>query len=207
MEAGSILILLLAILSFDFIYSKILEYLNIRSMKEDLPEEVKDIYDEKKYKKSIAYSKANNKFGLLTSSFSFVLSFVLLASGFFGWFDLKIHASIANEELVSLAFFGILFLASDILNIPFQLYDTFVIEQKFGFNKTTPKIFILDKLKGYLLAGIIGGLILYVLLKLINLFGPDFWIYFWIVISVVYSIHEYVLYIFDIAPVQQTYSS
>lgn len=183
MEANTILILLLAILSFDFIFNKVLEFLNIKSMKEELPDEVKDIYDEEKYKKSIAYAKANNKFGLLTSSFSFVLSFVLLATGFFGWFDQKIHEFIATEELVSLAFFGLLFLASDILNIPFQIYDTFVIEEKFGFNKTTPKTFILDKLKGYLLAGIIGGLILYVLLKLINAFGTDFWIYFWIVIS------------------------
>ncbi len=184
MEAKGILILLLAILSFDFIFNKILEYLNIKSMKEELPDEVKGIYDEEKYKKSISYARANNKFGLLTSSFSFILSFVLLATGFFGWFDQQVHGFIVTEELVSLAFFGLLFLASDILNIPFQLYDTFVIEEKFGFNKTTSKTFILDKLKGYVLAGVIGGLILFVLLKLINLFGPDFWIYFWIVISV-----------------------
>ncbi|MCG8308035.1 MAG: M48 family metallopeptidase [Cytophagales bacterium] len=184
MEAGNVLILLLAILSFDFIYSKILEYLNIRSMKAELPEEVKDIYDEEKYKKSIAYARTNNKFGLLTSTFGFILSFILIASGFFGWFDLKVHSFIENDELVSLAFFGILFLASDIVNIPFQLYDTFVIEEQFGFNKTTPKTFILDKVKGYFLTGIIGGVILYILLKLIHLFGPDFWIYFWIVVSV-----------------------
>lgn len=183
MEAQSILILLLAILSFDFIYSKILEYLNIRSMKEELPEEVIDIYDDEKYKKSIAYAKANNKFGLLTSTFSFLLSFVLIAIGFFGWFDGQVQMFVNSPELTSLIFFAILFLASDMLNIPFQLYDTFVIEEKFGFNKTTPKIFVVDKLKGYLLTGIIGGLILYILLRLINLFGPDFWIYFWIVIS------------------------
>jgi len=183
MKAESILIILLAILSFDFIYSKILEYLNIKSMKEELPAEVKDIYDEEKYKKSIAYAKTNNKFDLLTSTFSFVLSFALLTTGFFGWLDLHVHGLIANEELVSLAFFGLLFIASDLLNIPFQVYGTFVIEEKFGFNKTSPKTFILDKLKGYLLTGIIGGVILYVLLKLINVFGPDFWIYFWVVIS------------------------
>ena len=183
MESKSILILLLAILSFDFIYSKILEFLNIKSMKEELSDEVKDIYDEEKYKKSIAYAKTNNKFDLLSSSFGFLLSFALLATGFFGWFDLKVHELIATEELVSLAFFGLLFLASDVLNIPFQLYGTFVIEEKFGFNKTNYKTFILDKLKGYLLTGIIGGLILYILLKLIHIFGPDFWIYFWVVIS------------------------
>jgi STE24 endopeptidase len=183
MESKSILILLLAILSFDFIYSKILEFLNIKSMKEVLPDEVKDIYDEEKYKKSIAYARANNKFSLLTSSFSFVLSFILLATGLFGWLDVVVRDMIANEELVSLAFFGLLFLVSDIVNIPFQLYGTFVIEQKFGFNKTTYKTFVLDKLKGYLLTAVIGGLILYILLKLMEAFGPDFWLYFWVVIS------------------------
>ncbi len=184
MDAKGILILLLAILSFDFIFNKILEYLNIKSMKEELPEEVKGIYDEEKYKKSIAYARVNNKFGLLTSTFSFILSFSLLASGFFGWFDEIVRNYISTEIFVSLTFFGVLFLASDIINIPFQIYDTFVNEEKFGFNKTTPKTFILDKLKGYLLAVILGGLILFVLLKLITLFGPGFWIYFWIVISI-----------------------
>jgi STE24 endopeptidase len=183
MESKSILILLLAILSFDFIYSKILEFLNIRSMKETLPDNVKDIYDEEKYKKSISYARTNNKFSLLTSSFSFLLSFALLSTGFFGWFDVVVRELIANEELVSLAFFGLLFLASDILNIPFQLYGTFVIEEKFGFNKTTYKTFVLDKLKGYVLTAIIGGLILFILLKLMNVFGQNFWIYFWVVIS------------------------
>jgi STE24 endopeptidase len=183
MDAKSILVLLLAILSFDFLFNKILEYLNIKNMKEELPDEVKGIYDEEKYKKSIAYSRANNKFGLLTSLFSFVLSFVLLATGFFGWADAWVSGYFESEIIISLAFFGVLFLASDIINIPFQLYDTFVIEEKFGFNKTTPKTFVLDKLKGYLLTAIIGGLVLFALLKLIEAFGPDFWIWFWIVIS------------------------
>ncbi len=183
MDAKSILIILLAILSFDFLYTKILEYLNIRSMKEELPEEVKGIYDEEKYKRSIAYSKTNNKFGLITSTFSFVLSFALLASGFFGWLDGYVAQYIDSEIMISLAFFGILFIASDIINLPFQLYDTFVIEEKFGFNKTTKKTFVLDKLKGYALTAVLGGIILFLMLQLINHFGPGFWIYFWIVIS------------------------
>ena len=183
MDAQSLLILLLAILTFDFTFNKVLEYLNIKSMKEELPEEVKGIYDEEKYKKSIAYSKANNKFGLITSTFSFILSFILLATGFFGWFDAWVSSFFNNEIIISLAFFGILFLASDILNIPFQIYDTFVIEEKFGFNKTTPKTFIFDKIKGYLLTALLGGIILFALLKLIDLFGPNFWIWFWVVIS------------------------
>lgn len=183
MEAKSILILLLAIVTIDFIYNKVLDYLNIRSMRPNLPDDVKDIYNEKKYEKSIDYARANNKFGMLTSSLSFIIFFILIASGFFGWFDSWLQVHVSAGMLGSIAFFAILFFASDIFNIPFQLYSTFGIEERFGFNKTTPKTFVLDKLKGYLLTAILGGLILYVLLLLINVFGESFWIYFWIVIS------------------------
>jgi STE24 endopeptidase len=100
MDAQSLLILLLAILTFDFTFNKVLEYLNIKSMKEVLPEEVKDIYDEEKYKKSIAYSKANNKFSLITSTFSFILSFVLLTTGFFGWLDAWISPYFNTEIII-----------------------------------------------------------------------------------------------------------
>jgi len=183
MTPSSLLIILLAIIAFDFVFNKVLEYLNIRNMREDLPAEVSDIYDEEKYKKSIAYARANNKFGLLTSTFSFVLSFILLLTGFFGWMDNWVSGFVSGEVLVPLVFFGILMLGSDVLQWPFQLYDTFVIEEKFGFNKTTVKTFVLDKLKGYLLAAIIGGVILAILIKLMGWVGPSFWIYFWIVIA------------------------
>ena len=184
MDAQAVLILLLVIISFDFLFNKVLEILNVKNMKEDLPDEVKDIYDEEKYRKSIAYSKTSVRFGFITSTFSFLLSFTLLITGFFGWLDSYLNGFFSQEILVSLSFFGVLFIGSDIINWPFQVYDTFVIEEKFGFNKTTPKTFVMDKIKGYLLSAVIGGIILFALLKLINAFGPNFWIYFWIVISV-----------------------
>ena len=184
MEPRTILVILLAIITFDFFLERILEWLNLKNLKTELPEAVKGIYDEEKYKKSIAYFRANTRFGLLTSTFGFVLVFVLFATGFFGWFDALLRNYISGDIWLSLAFFGSLFLLSDIINIPFQVYETFVIEEKFGFNKTTPKTFILDKLKGYVLAALIGGIVLYVLLFLIQYFGHSFWIYFWIVISV-----------------------
>lgn len=183
MEAESILILIVAIMVFDFLFEKVLSFLNLKNLKTELPDELKGIYEEEKYKKSIQYTRENTRFSFLTSSFSFVLSLVLIISGFFGWLDAEIRPFIDNEMFVSLAFFGILFLASDILNIPFQLYDTFVIEEKYGFNTTTPKLFIMDKLKGYLLTILIGGLIMYILLFLVKSFGQSFWLYFWAVIA------------------------
>ena len=181
MGAHTILIVILAIISFDFILDKILDYLNLRNLKEKLPGEVEGIYDEEKYKKSIQYTRANTKFSFLSSTFSFALSFALIASGFFGWLDAEIRTLYHDETLITMLFFALLFFASDIINLPFDLYGTFVIEEKFGFNKTTAKTYVLDKLKGYLLTLIIGGGILFIFLQLIDIFGANFWVYFWLV--------------------------
>jgi STE24 endopeptidase len=98
--------------------------------------------------------------------------------GGFGWVDGILREEISNEIVLALAFFGVLMLASDVFTIPFQWYSTFVIEEKYGFNKTTYKTFILDKLKGYLLAAIVGGLLLSLLIYSIRTIGPEFWIWF-----------------------------
>jgi STE24 endopeptidase len=183
MTPGTLLMIILVILSAEFLFSKILEHLNDRTLKPELPEVLKGIYDEEKYKKSVAYNKASNRFSLLTSSLSFILIFILIGSGFFGWFDNLLRDYIHNEIILGLAFFGVLALSGDILSTPFDLYDTFVIEEKFGFNKTTPGIYIADKLKGYFLGALIGGGILAVLLVLVNTLGPSFWFYFWLVFA------------------------
>jgi len=183
MNAEQVLTLIVVILVADFFFEKTLSFLNLKNLKTELPEELKGIYDEDKYRKSIQYTRENSRFALLTSSFSFILSLILVISGFFGWLDAEIRNYFDTEIWVSLAFFGILFLASDIINIPFQLYDTFVIEEKYGFNKMKPGTFVTDKLKSYLLTIIIGGGIFYILLSLVQAFGQSFWIYFWIVIA------------------------
>lgn len=183
MSAQSILIIILIIISFDFILEQFLDFLNIRNKQPQLPDELKEIYDEEKYTKSLEYQKVNTKFSFLTSSFSFLLAFILLVTGLFGEIDAFLRSYIQDPIWLALAYFGFLFIASDILNTPFQLYHTFVIEEKFDFNKTTPKTFVLDKLKGYLLTVLLGGLIMGTLLYLIIKIGPNFWIYFWVIIS------------------------
>lgn len=184
MKPEIILFIILVFVAFDFFFERFMEYLNLKNLSEKLPDEVAGIYDEEKYRKSIQYTKANTRFSFVTSSLSFILTFALLATGFFGWLDGLLGEFIGHKIFLSLTFFGVIFIASDLINIPFEWYHTFVIEEKFGFNKTTVKTFIVDKLKGYLLAVVIGGIILYALLALISFFGPDFWIYFWGVVAV-----------------------
>jgi STE24 endopeptidase len=104
--------------------------------------------------------------------------------GGFGWLDQFIQSQINNEIFRSLVFFGVLFIANDILSIPFELYDTFVIEQKFGFNKVTPRLFIFDKLKGYALTILIGGGLLYLVILIYSFSPTYFWLLTWSVFTV-----------------------
>ncbi|HAQ19628.1 MAG TPA: peptidase M48 [Prolixibacteraceae bacterium] len=168
----------------DFIFERILEYLNSTRWSDQLPEEVKDIYDEEKYRQQQAYEKANFRFSLISSTFSFVIILFMFLLAGFAWVNGLAMSVSSNPIWIALMFFGVLMLASDLINTPFSIYDTFVIEEKFGFNKTTPKTFVLDKLKGYLLGAIIGGGMLALIIYIYQLTTTSFWIYSWLVVSV-----------------------
>ncbi len=168
--------IIIAIILFDFIFEKVLDYLNVKHMKDEIPEELEGIYDADKYKKSQQYSKVNTKFSLVTSSFSLILILAMLFAGGFGLLDEWVRGTTESIYLRTLLFFGVLGIAMDILTTPFSIYGTFVIEEKFGFNKTTVKTFILDKLKGYLLSIVIGGgLLMFILWAWIST-GNWFWV-------------------------------
>ncbi|WP_028981013.1 M48 family metallopeptidase [Sporocytophaga myxococcoides] len=185
MDSKSLLYIILGILSFDFILEQVLDYLNLKHQKNDLPEELKNLYTEEEFKKAQDYFTANAKFSFVSSTLSFLLIITVILTGTFGWLDKQLSLKFHNPTSLALVFFGILFLFSDIINIPFSLYKTFVIEEKFGFNKTAIKTYILDKLKGYLLGGLLGGLLIWLFIFMVTSIGPGFWLYFWIILSVV----------------------
>ncbi len=179
MEAQQILIIILAIVAFDYLFNQLLDYMNLKARRPKLPAEVESFYDEDKYAKSQEYHQTLSKFSFISAAFSFLLSFGILYGGAFGYLDELLRHYISNELYLSLAFFGVIYILSDILNLPFALYATFVIEERFGFNKTTPKIFLIDKLKGYLLTLLIGAPLLAALIYLVTDMGSNFWLYFW----------------------------
>lgn len=185
MTETAILYLLLAIVIIDFLLERVLGYLNDMSSKAPIPEELAGVFDEAQYQKSQEYQRVTGRFGNFTATFSFFLTFCALYFGWFGWLDDAIRAYSPFDLLSTLMFFGIIFIASDVLSIPFSLYGTFVIEERFGFNKTTVKTFILDKIKGYILGITVGGLLLAALLVLIAIMGKNFWLYFWVIMTVV----------------------
>lgn len=185
MEASSLLTIIIAIVAINFVLEQFLEVLNRNSKQDQLPEELQGVYDAEKYRQSLDYRRANDRFHTITSAFSFALYVSLLATGFFGWLDTQLQPYFENPVWLALAYFGVLFLASDILTIPFQLYSNFVIEEKFGFNKMTLKTFWTDKLKGYLLTILLGGLLAGTFLYLVISIGQNFWLYFWAIAAVV----------------------
>lgn len=184
MTESSILFVLLIILSADFLLERILGFLNRKSSKQPIPKELTGIYDDEKYEKSQAYQHALGRFGNFSATFSFLLTFSAIYFGWFGLLDSWMRTFSPLDMLTTLMFFGVIFIISDLIGTPFSLYQTFVIEERFGFNKTSFKTFILDKLKGYVLTIIIGGVLMLVLLYLIASMGSDFWLIFWGVIVV-----------------------
>lgn len=184
MVAESILLIILILIVSSFVFERILEFLNNRSFSEKIPSIAEGIYDKEKYIKSKNYNAVWYKFNSIQGVFSFVLIFLLIMFGSFGSLDIYIRNQVENPILASLLFFAVLGIGSDIVTLPFQLYGTFVIEEKFGFNKTTLKTFFTDKLKGYILGALIGGGLL-ALLQYIYIHTADyFWILAWIVVSV-----------------------
>ena len=168
----------------DFIFERILEYLNSTQWSDQLPDDLKGIYDDAKYSQQQAYEKVNFRFSMISSSFSFILLLLMFLFSGFAWVNSLALTVSSNSIITALVFFGILLFASDVISTPFSIYDTFVIEDKFGFNKTTPKIFILDKLKGWFLGAIIGGGLLAFIIYIYQLTTSNFWIYAWLVISI-----------------------
>ena len=175
--------LILAILIVDFLLERVLEYLNTTRWSDALPDELKGIYDEERYRKSQRYLKEKQHFSWVTDSVTFVAMVAILCLGGFVWLDDLLRRITENPILLALLFFGIIGFISSLVMTPFELYGTFVIEEKFGFNTTTMKTFILDKLKGWLLGILIGGGILALIIWIYTTTGNYFWLIVWGVIT------------------------
>ncbi|MGB4205968.1 MAG: M48 family metallopeptidase [Bacteroidales bacterium] len=191
--------IIIAILVADFLFELWLDFLNYRHHFTHIPDELKGIYDEEQYSRQQQYKKANTRFGLISGTFGFLVMMVFILAGGIPWADGIIRSITTHPVLMALLFFGSLMLVSDILSTPFAVYQTFVIEERFGFNKTTPLIFILDKLKGWLLGAIIGGGLLSLIIWIYMKTPQMFWIYAWIAISI-FSIFMTLVYSSIIVP-------
>ncbi|MDR2039226.1 MAG: M48 family metallopeptidase [Bacteroidales bacterium] len=179
MSPHIVFVFIVTIIIADFLLESWLDYLNLKNLSEKLPPDLSDIYDSKKYIQSQKYERINIRFGLITGTFNLMIILLMLFLDGFAWVD-KMAANISTHPIIHpLIFFMILGLAVDLLNTPFSIYDTFVIEQKFGFNKITPKLYITDKVKGWLLSGIIGGGVLALVIWFYLHTTSYFWFWTW----------------------------
>ncbi len=183
MKPEYIIWILVLIILTEFVFETILDILNLNYRTTNLPEELQNIYDSDKYEKSIKYKKEATKFSLIKSTVMTTGTILMLLFGGFAWLHDLATKIIQGEIAVSMVFFGLIYLLVFIVELPFSYYSTFVIEEKYGFNKTTLTTFITDKIKSLILSAIIGGLILWIILELYISFGKNFWWYSWISVT------------------------
>ena len=184
MDYSEIQFLLLAIVTINFLFELISGLLNFNSFDKPLPENVKNIYSKDEYSKSQSYKKINFKFELISSIYGFLIIFLVLYFGLLGQLDSYLrNITFENEISLSILFFLSIFLISDIIKIPFQLYKTFIIEENFGFNTMKISTFLIDKIKNYTISSFFIVILITPLLLFIMLYPDSFWIYFWLLIS------------------------
>ena len=181
----TIFYIILWLFIFEFLLSKTLDYLNTLNWSEKLPNELKDIYNEKKYKKSMEYEKVKNNFWIISGVISFFIMYFVLVFWGFGFLYEYISNFESNEIIKTIYFFGIIFWIQTIIWLPFSYYSTFVIEEKFWFNKMTKKLFFMDMIKSLLLTIVLGGLLLSLITWIYLKTGSNFWLYTWWVITFV----------------------
>jgi STE24 endopeptidase len=174
------LVIILTVLVGSYVLNLIVESLNIRHLRTELPKEFEEYYDADKYKQAQNYLKENTGFEIITDTIflAIILTFILLGGfNIVDQFARNFHLGLIPTGLI---FAGVLLLTFQILHIPFSVYHTFVIEEKYGFNKTTVKIFILDILKSWLLATLIGGAAFSGILWFFGKAGSLAWLYCWV---------------------------
>jgi STE24 endopeptidase len=183
MEPSTLFNILITILLIKFVIDSVLNHLNAKHFNDTLPNDVSDVYEINEYQQSQSYKKTNHNFSKITSLFSLITTLLFFFFDGFSIVDEIARGFSNNIIIITLIFFGIIIIGSDIISIPFSLYKTFVIEEKFGFNKFTKKLFFLDKIKGLLMTIILGGSILSIITWFYEFTGNYFWIYTWLLIT------------------------
>ena len=176
---------IVAFILIDFVMGSVLEYLNEKSKNVPMSSVAAEIFSTDEYAKSLEYGTAKYKVDRLTSVLNtgVILSAIIL--GWFSWLDEAIRERISNNLLVTVTFFGVLILAVMIANLPFSYYSTFVIEEKFGFNKTTKKLFVMDSIKQVLLSIALGLPVIYLIAWIYQSLESKFWLVGWLAVSAI----------------------
>ena len=181
-------LLLLGIVSFvliDFSVGMVLNYLNERQKEQPLSAEGAEIFNPEEYAKSMAYGTANYRFEMLTNVISTVVILAAIILGWFAWLDAQLRDRFSNNLLITVLFIGILIVISTVTNLPSSYYSTFVIEEKFDFNKSTKKLFFQDSVKQFLISLALGLPVIYAVAWIYQELQSQFWIVAWVLFVVI----------------------
>lgn len=177
-------VIILFTLLLDYILNLTADILNLKSLQKELPEEFEDVIDENTYEKSQEYTRTRTRFGILTGTFDLAVLLVFWFAGGFNWLDQVVQTLGYGVIGTGLIYIGALVLFKIILSLPFGIYSTFVIEERFGFNKTTPQTFVTDRLKSLGLSILLGGPLLAGIIAFFEFGGPWAWVWAWLVVTI-----------------------
>jgi len=185
-------IIILAAILIDFALGIVSNRLNLKALSRNLPDEFEDVYDEQTYAKSQEYTRVNTRFGFITGTFDLLLLLAFWFAGGFNWLDQLARGFEFGVIGTGLIFIGALVLAKIIISLPFSIYSTFVIEERFGFNKTDTKTFVMDRLKGLLLSVLIGAPLLAGIIAFFEFGGTWAWVYAWLAVTAFSLVMQYI---------------
>ena len=178
-----------------FLLDIVSRWLNLKSLQPQPPPGFRDLYDPEAYARSQEYTRANTRFHFVESTFSLIVFLVFWFTGGFNWLDQLVRSGGFGSVVTGIFFIALLGIAAGLLSLPFDLYHTFVVEEKFGFNRTTPRIFLLDRLKALLIAFSLGLPFIAAIFWFFEVAGPLAWVYCWLFAT------TFTLFITFIAPV------
>ncbi len=185
-------VIILTIIIFSFLFEALSDTLNLKKLAKTIPAEFEDVYDAETYANSQNYTRVNTKFSTIRSLFALVILMLFWFSGGFNQLDILVRSWGYGEIVTGLIYIGILLTGYSVLLFPFGLYSTFVIEERFGFNKTTLKTYFLDLVKGALLGVLIGAPILALILAFFMYAGSYAWVYAWGCLLVISIFMQYI---------------
>jgi STE24 endopeptidase len=176
------LIILIAVV-LEFVLGLVANLLNLRALKLELPTDLEDVYNPDEYHKSQQYTRTNTRFEFVSDTFGLVVILSFWFSGGFNYLDQVIRSWGFIPIVNGLLYLGVLLAAYSLLMLPFSVYATFVIEERFGFNRTTLRTFVLDRFKGVGLVLLLGAPLLAGVLALFQYAHPHAWLYCWIAVT------------------------
>jgi len=168
--------IIIAIVLANFLLGVWLQVLSIRASRNPIPPVLAGLYDDEKYAKQQSYFRINHKVAFISSSVSALITLAFFAFGGYGWLDGVARGISARPVLQALCFFGFIYVVTFLISLPFSIYETFVIEERFGFNKTTPKVFAGDTVKSFLIEALINGGLLAICVWIYTLTPKWFWL-------------------------------